>query len=184
MEQQIKDQIENEISNKDYSKFNAAKLKGKAKEMIELLEDSEIEYIELDQTTEILSEYIPSNINKTNAPEVWNFTKGNNIKIAFLDSGVSSHDDLSMAGGISIISNDYTDYNGHGTAVAGVLSAVINNNGLIGVAPEADIYAVKITEGLNGNLSDAIEGVEWAINNNMDIITMSFGIQSYSMIFI
>ena len=100
-----------------------------------------------------------------------------------MDTGIASHLDLNIAGGHSVISNDYNDNNGHGTAVAGVISALINDEGIIGTAPEIDLYAVKIMESSSGDLSDAIAGLEWAINNSMDIVSMSFGFNSYSQIF-
>ena len=113
----------------------------------------------------------------------WNFTKGNGVKIGILDTGVSSHSDLNIAGGVSVIGSNFTDNNGHGTAVAGIVSSVLNDYGNAGVAPSASVYAVKIMNNSVGSLSDAISGVEWAIDNNMSIVLMSFGMETYSQIF-
>ena len=168
---------------KVYSKFDILKIDSNITDIENLIEDFNIEYMELDQGIESLGDNIPYNIEKTKAPSAWNLTKGNNVKVAILDTGVSQHLDLAIAGGYSVITEDYNDNNGHGTAVSGVVSALLNNEGLAGIAPEADIYAVKIMEDSSGYLSDAIAGVEWAIENNMDIISMSFGMESYSQIF-
>ena len=167
----------------EYLGFNIAKIGSNITDIEDLIDDSDIEYIELDQGIESLEDNIPYNIQKTKAPSVWDITKGNGVRIAILDTGISQHDDLAVSGGYSVISDNYDDNNGHGTAVAGVVSALLNEYGLAGVAPEADIYAVKIMEDSTGHLSDAIEGIEWAIDNNMDIISMSFGMESYSQIF-
>ena len=153
------------------------------KHIEELLDDSEIEFVELEQNIQTLEEITPFNIQQVKANEVWDKSKGNDIKVAVLDTGIASHLDLNIAGGHSVISNDYNDNNGHGTAVAGVISALINDEGIIGTAPEIDLYAVKIMESSSGDLSDAIAGLEWAINNSMDIVSMSFGFNSYSQIF-
>ncbi|HZX44234.1 MAG TPA: S8 family peptidase, partial [Candidatus Nanoarchaeia archaeon] len=168
---------------KTMPKLRIASIDANRKEAINLLKDSEIESLELDQSIEQLSDNIPYGVYKTNAPPIWNNTKGKGVKVAILDTGISKHPDLSIAGGVSIISEDYIDNNGHGTAVAGVVSALLNDEGLVGVAPETNLYAVKIMEGFYGDLSNAIGGVEWAIDNNMNIISMSFGMEAYSQIF-
>ncbi len=62
----------------------------------------------------------------------------------------------------------------HGTHVAGVIAAEDNAAGVIGVAPEADLYAVKVLDGGgSGSLSWIISGIEWAVDNEMDIINLS-----------
>ena len=75
------------------------------------------------------------------------------------------------------------DNNGHGTQVAGVIAALLNKKGIAGVAPSVDLYAVKIMESSGGELSNAIAGIEWAIDNEIDIVSMSFGMETYSQIF-
>ncbi|KKP28197.1 MAG: Subtilisin-like protein serine protease [Parcubacteria group bacterium GW2011_GWA2_31_28] len=168
---------------KQYKRFKGVVVKGKIKYIKELIENNEIKYIELDQNLKLLGESIPYNIEKTNAPNVWDETTGKKVKIAVLDTGIGKHKDLKVKGGVSFVSPDFNDDNGHGTAVAGVIAALLNDKGIAGVAPDADLYAVKIMEGSNGGLSNAIAGVEWAIDNNIDIVSMSFGMESYSQIF-
>lgn len=65
------------------------------------------------------------------------------------------------------------DDNGHGTHVAGIIGALDNDIGVIGTAPGADIYAVKIIDQYGkGTISILIEGIDWAISNNMNVINM------------
>lgn len=103
---------------------------------------------------------------------------GKGIKIAVLDSGVSQHKELAVSGGISMVdyTSSYVDDNGHGTHVVGILNAKKDNSGIVGVAPDAEVYAVKvINQSGEGSIEDIAEGVNWAIQNDMDIINMSIG---------
>lgn len=110
---------------------------------------------------------------------------GKNIKIAVIDSGISPHDDLSIAGGYSTVSytSSYKDDNGHGTHVAGIIGAKHNGYGIDGIAPEAQIYAVKaLDQNGSGDLQGLLKGIDWSIANGMDIVNMSLGTSSDSQI--
>ncbi|TDO15707.1 minor extracellular protease Epr [Bacillus subtilis] len=110
---------------------------------------------------------------------------GKNVKIAVIDSGISPHDDLSIAGGFSAVSytSSYKDDNGHGTHVAGIIGAKHNGYGIDGIAPEAQIYAVKaLDQNGSGDLQGLLQGIDWSIANRMDIVNMSLGTTSDSQI--
>ncbi|MDR4433500.1 S8 family peptidase [Bacillus tequilensis] len=110
---------------------------------------------------------------------------GKDVKIAVIDSGISPHDDLSIAGGYSAVSytSSYKDDNGHGTHVAGIIGAKHNGYGIDGIAPEAQIYAVKaLDQNGSGNLQSLLQGIDWSITNRMDIINMSLGTTADSQI--
>lgn len=102
---------------------------------------------------------------------------GKGVKVGILDSGINpKHPDLKIAGGISFIGSptDYRDTNGHGTHVAGIVAARHNDFGVIGVAPDAELYAIKVIGKSGwGNHSDVIKGIEWAVTNKLDIINLS-----------
>lgn len=75
--------------------------------------------------------------------------------------------------------NDPMDINSHGTHVAGIIAAEQNNNlGITGIAPEAKIMPLRAgySTGKAGFLksSDIIEAIIYAINNDADVINMSF----------
>lgn len=75
--------------------------------------------------------------------------------------------------------NDPSDHNGHGTHVAGIIAAVENNaKGISGIAPKAKIMPVRAgySIGFSAYLktSDIIDALTYAINNNADVINMSF----------
>ena len=102
---------------------------------------------------------------------------GKGVKIAVIDSGINAkHPDLKVAGGISKVANSRhdTDGNGHGTHVAGVIGAQNNSIGTVGVAPNAQLYSVKVLSANGvGTLEGVVAGIQWAIDQKVDIINMS-----------
>lgn len=127
------------------------------------------------------------NIQTMNAPTAWaeGYT-GKGVKIAVIDSGADmDHPDLNLAGGVTMVEgqDSYEDYNGHGTNVAGIISAKRNGSGVVGIAPDAEVYAVKAMDDKGYiALSDVVEGIDWAIENDMDIVNMSIAIPFKSQI--
>ena len=102
---------------------------------------------------------------------------GKGVRIGILDTGVRlDHPDLHLSGSVSFVhgTKSPNDDNGHGTHVAGIIAAQNNGIGSVGVAPEAQIYAVKVLDSYGeGNQSDVVKGIDWAINQNLDIINLS-----------
>ncbi len=178
-----RDKLANVTLEEEFDKFRLTKVKGKIEDIESLIEDNQIEFLELEQTVEVLEDNLPFNIKQVKADSVWNLSKGSGVKIAVLDTGISSHDDLAIAGGVSFVDDNYFDSKGHGTSVAGVIAALLNDEGLVGIAPDVSLYSVKIMQSSTGELSNAIVGIEWAIDNNVSIVSMSFGFNSYSQIF-
>jgi len=107
--------------------------------------------------------------------------KGAGVRVAVLDTGIDyNHEDLddNYAGGHDFVFNDEDPFddswNSHGTHIAGIIAAEQNGIGVVGVAPEAELYAVKVLDGGGfGLLSWIIAGIEWAVENNMDIVNLS-----------
>lgn len=120
-------------------------------------------------------------IQRVDAPAFHLSAKGSGVKIAILDSGIDyTHPDLNAnyRGGFDFVNydSDPMDDFGHGTKVAGIIAAEDNNIGVLGVAPEASIYGIKVLgSGGSGSVSNVIKGIEWAVDNDMDIISMSLG---------
>ena len=118
------------------------------------------------------------------ADETWPIANGDGVKVAILDTGIDiDHPDLdgNLAGCQNFISwyRNCDDDNGHGTHVAGIIAAEDNDFGVVGVAPKAKIYALKVLNSQgSGYLSDIIEGLDWAVTNNMDVVSMSLGTNS------
>lgn len=147
-----------------------------------LRENPQIAYIQPDAKIEANAQIIPWGIEHINATKAWAQSTGNGVKVAVLDSGVGPHDDLTVYGGYDFVNNDAdpSDDFGHGTMIAGIIAAKSNSIEVVGVAPDAQIYAVKIIDSNgDGSLSRAISGIEWAINNSMNIISMSWSLNDY-----
>lgn len=104
---------------------------------------------------------------------------GSGVDVAILDTGIDlDHPDLVVAGGYNAISSRKgpDDDNGHGTHVAGTVAAQDNDIGVVGVAPGASLYAVKALDRKgSGFLSDIIDGLQWCVNNGMEVVNMSLG---------
>lgn len=124
---------------------------------------------------------IPWGVGRVNAPAAWGSTDGRGVKVAVIDTGVDhTHPDLApnYKGGWNAVtgSGDPMDDQGHGTHVAGTIAAARDGKGVAGVAPGADLYAVKVLDkNGSGNYSWIIAGIEWAIENRMDVVNMSLG---------
>jgi subtilisin family serine protease len=102
---------------------------------------------------------------------------GEGVKVAVLDSGVNfNHFDLrdnfdfsANELGYDFVSDDFfpEDVYGHGTHVAGILAAASNGFGVVGVAPNAQIVALRVLDSNgNGTASGIIEALQWIQNYN------------------
>jgi subtilisin len=152
------------------------KLPEKAAEALK--KNPNIAYVEKDEEV-TATQTVPWGVNHINAPTVhsWGNT-GNGVRVAILDTGIATHEDLRISGGVSFISSEssYQDFNGHGTHVAGTVAAQNNSYGVLGVAPSVNLYAVKVLDrNGSGSLSAIAQGIEWSITNKMDIVNMSLG---------
>ncbi len=104
------------------------------------------------------------------------------VKVAVLDSGVVATADIDVSKRINLIPWDeniellFEDFSGHGTAIASIISGKDNGDGVTGVNPDAQIYSVKVLDEDNrASVSRIAEGIYKCIDENADIINMSFG---------
>gem|GEM_PF-2007872 len=119
------------------------------------------------------------------------------IRIAVFDTGVYFlHENLNdiIKGGIDLVNNENLtfndilssseiplDDNGHGTYIAGIISAALDPEAQWGRNSPIELYAVKIlNEYAMGDISNIIMGLQWAIIHNIDIVNMSVGYRSDS----
>jgi len=123
--------------------------------------------------------------------------------VAILDTGVDRGGDLRVSGGASCVndkhkkkgkgknqhkghkhkhkkkddkSKSWADDNGHGTHVASIAAALDNDQGIVGVAPGARVWAVKVLdENGGGSFSDVICGLNWVVNHSgtVDVVNLS-----------
>jgi len=127
------------------------------------------------------AQVIPWGISRIHAPEAWSTSTGIDVQVAVLDTGVQKdHVDLyvNIKWGISVIGDkestnyrDWKDKNGHGTHVTGTIAAMNNKIGVIGVAYNIEIYAIKVIgDSGSGTWQDAADGVYWAMKGPDGII--------------
>ena len=128
------------------------------------------------------AQVLPWGIDRIDAELVWpTGNTANPIKVGVIDTGISSsHPDLAtnIKGGYNAINSrkSYNDDNGHGSHVAGIIAAINNSTGVVGAAPQTDLYAIKVLNAAgSGYLSDVIEGIDWAITRGIQVTNMSLG---------
>jgi len=127
---------------------------------------------------------IPWGVARIGAPSAWSLSRGSGVKVAVIDTGiVTLHPDLkdNLAGCVNFIFSWRTceDDNGHGTHVSGIIAAKDNTFGVVGVAPLAKIYSLKVLNRRgSGYLSDIISALDWSVANGMQVVNMSLGTTS------
>jgi subtilisin len=94
------------------------------------------------------AETVPPGVLQIGAPQAWDASRGKGIKVVVLDTGIDAqHQDLApnVKGAVSFVPGETPhDGNGHGTHAAGIIAAAQNGAGIIGVAPAAWLYNVKV----------------------------------------
>lgn len=126
-------------------------------------------------------------ITKFNIDKLWNKSNGDNVRIAVIDTGCDiDHPDLknNLIQGINLIypKKDPIDDNGHGTHVAGTIAAENNGLGIVGIAPKSKILPIKALNGDgSGNNKIIAKGIQFAADNNCDLIAMSLGSPDHSI---
>ena len=173
--------IESKVKNKGgkvkdtYKKMNIVAASIPAGSMDELKKDKSIAFIEEDIKIHTSAQTQDWGIDKVSAPTAWsNGFTGAGVKIGIIDTGIANHEDLAISTGVSVVG--YTassiDDNGHGTHVAGIISAENNDLGTVGIAPNSEIYPIKALDSNgSGYLSDIVAGIDWAMDDNMEWIS-------------
>ncbi|MEG3530163.1 S8 family peptidase [Bacillus paranthracis] len=151
--------------------------------------NSNVSEVEVDQTIKALGDSnTQTNPSMTQSKSINTipFT-GKGVSVAILDSGIDTeHTDLKIKDGISFVENhpSFDDDNGHGTHLAGIVAAQDNELGMTGIAPNVDLYAVKVLDKYtNGKYSTVVKGIDWAIEHNVNIVLMSLGGKKESAFF-
>lgn len=110
--------------------------------------------------------------------------KGAGIKVAVIDTGVDyNHPDLApnfdpLLRGKDFVNadDDPMDDHQHGTHVAGSIAARDNDIGVVGVAPEVTLYALKVLDQFGrGSFSSIIAALEWAVDHGIQVANHSYG---------
>lgn len=108
---------------------------------------------------------------------------GDGILIAYIDSGISTElseqiGDRTVAPFNSLdLSSDVTDEYGHGTSVICIVACEYQKTGIYGIAPSSKVMPIKaFDEHGNTNIEAISLAIQYAIDHDVDIINMSFGV--------
>jgi type VII secretion-associated serine protease mycosin len=119
-----------------------------------------------------------------NAVRVWTLSTGRNVIVGVIDSGVDAHSP-DLAGHVQA-GADFTgraadgrlddSTNGHGTAVASIITGTSQGpNGVAGLAPDATILPVRVSDDLASNPAALAQGIEYAALHGASVINISTG---------
>jgi subtilisin family serine protease len=136
-----------------------------------------VAYVEADQEYGVAAQSMPTGVARVGAPQ--NSEIGIDgvddarvdVDVAVIDSGIDlDHPDLVVAGSVNCVTFFATcgsggdDGNGHGTHVAGTVGALDNDIGVVGVAPGARLWAVRVLgNGGTGTTSQIVAGIDWVV---------------------
>ena len=149
--------------------------------------DDRIALIEPDFEVQMFAQTLPTGANRIDADlsATANINGADdrvNADIAIVDTGIQkNHPDLNVVGGYNCTGGNtskWEDGNGHGTHVAGTAAAKDNGVGVVGVAPGARLYGVKVLNNQgSGFVSWIICGINWVTQNGgvIDVANMSLG---------
>jgi hypothetical protein len=157
----------------------------------------DIAYVEDDVKMSIVQsppQTISWGVDRIDADRAWSTNTGAGVDVAILDTGIDyDHPDLqaNIRGGIyfagwiidellgkdgSTNPADWNDGHGHGTHCAGIVAAVNNTIGVVGVAPGANLWGVKVLgDDGSGYTSDIVQGLQWCATHGIEVASMSFG---------
>jgi len=119
---------------------------------------------------------VPYGIDMIHARDVWPVTRGaGSVNVVVVDTGIDyRHPDLASSyfGGYNTytLGNDPLDDNDHGSHVSGIIAAADNNIGVVGVAPQVKLWAVKVLDqkGFSDN-EHIVAGIDWVIARKKEL---------------
>lgn len=144
--------------------------------------------VETDIPIKMFADSVEWGVARIGADKVWISGSGNGVKIAIVDTGIQlDHPDLinNIVQGYDFVNNDTdaSDDNGHGTHVAGLASASLNESGVVGVSYSAKLMPVKVLNAQGyGYLSDVAKGIYFATDNGAKVINLSLGSSTDSLV--
>jgi len=126
---------------------------------------------------------VPSGVQEIGAAPVVLTETGSGVGVAIVDTGVDfAHADLTVSlTCFDAFGGDCQDDNGHGTHVGGIVAALDNSMDVVGVAPDAILYAVKVLDSTgSGSDSTVMAGLDW-VGVNANLVTPSIRVVNMSL---
>jgi subtilisin len=152
----------------------------------EVRADENVAFVSADGEVSIDAQSLPTGIDRVQA-DVSSTLAGDGsgsvgVAVAVIDTGIDlDHPDLNVGAGVNCSSGrSYDDGNGHGTHVAGTIAAKDDGNGVVGVAPGATVYPVRVLNNAgSGSWSSVACGIDWVTANagslGIKVANMSLG---------
>src|SRR5215207_8568292 len=189
--EQVADDLAQQSKVKKVNHTYGSALKGFAAEIPEdkvdeVRSDPRVKFVSPDREVKASAQTLPTGVNRVDADlssaAAGNGSGATDVDIAIIDTGIyTKHSDLNIAGGKDCSTdgkNTFSDDYGHGTHVAGSAAAKDNTAGVVGTAPGARLWAVKVLKANgSGSVSDIICGVDWVTENasTIEVANMSLG---------
>lgn len=165
--------------------------------------DPRVAYVEPDLVVHTCQQIVPTGVDRIDVEfnvtaNIDGIDERVDVGIAILDTGIDQdHPDLNVVGGRrfytiatgppwnrgTFVDDNYDDDNGHGSHVAGSAAAIDDGFGVVGVAPGARLWAVKVLDASgSGYLSDVVAGIDWVTENaeEIEVANMSLSWQGNS----
>lgn len=150
-----------------------------------ILQNPNVDYVQRDVKVKAFAQSLPTGINRIDG-DLSSTKSGDgsgsvDADIAILDTGIDlNHPDLNVYKQVTFVpgTSNANDDDGHGTAVAGVAAAKDNSQGVVGVAPGARLWAIKVLDSNGmGSSSDIIKGIDYVTEHSdeIDVVNLSFG---------
>ncbi len=147
--------------------------------------DSRVRSLSVDREVRAVAQTLPTGIDRIDAEQsptakIDGTDERVDVDVAVIDTGIDiDHPDLNVVGGRNCSTGrSYDDGNGHGTHVAGTIGAKDNSTGVVGVAPGARLWAVRVLDNSGrGSWSSVVCGVDWVTANKdtIEVANMSLG---------
>lgn len=156
----------------------------------ELRQDPRVAFVELDQRVHAFGQTVPVGVDRVDG-DVSQAVSGDgsgavDADIAILDTGIDlTHPDLNVHHEKTFVpgTSSADDDNGHGTHVAGVAAAKDNEIGVVGIAPGARLWSIKVLDSSGaGSISDIIAGIDYVTSHSseIEVVNLSFGCECNS----
>ncbi len=148
--------------------------------------DPRVRFIEPDRIAYAIQQETPTGVDRIDADsspaaKIDGYDDPMDVDIAIIDTGISTHRDLNCYRGANFTNTkgenpDGNDDNGHGSHVAGTAAAIDDGIGVVGVAPGARLWSVKVLDSTgSGDFSWVIAGIDWVTEraDEIDVANMS-----------
>jgi subtilisin len=136
----------------------------------------QVDFVAPDRVVELDAQTLPTGIDRIDADlnpisHIDGVDERVNVNVAIVDTGIDpTHPDLNVVGGTNCLGgSSFVDGHGHGSHVAGTVGAIDNGLGVVGVAPGANLYAVKVLDDSGfGSFSSVACGLDFVAGTRRD----------------